>query len=537
MKKFVNAAFILVLIVFFAGCNANPPSTTIPSSQPASTSPLHTTSPSITPSQAAKTSLTPNLTTPAITTLVVTTTVQPPARVSGQVYFRETAVVYPANVIPLESVLKGASVSVSGISVTSGASGNFDFPDVTPGYQTISVTKDGYIPATVSWDFSSGKSYSYNIGLYKKPAAVNPRPGFINGIITWDAGGWLIDYYYKQGLFQPTFTKAAANAGGNLVTVSDPLFITSATEDHVTMSTNSLSGSWWRMMNEAEYSVLVSDAHSRGLQFMLWIGTMDEGKTDYYKLVYSNNKIKDTFWNGWFSEYEKYAVPLARMAEKLGIEYINLGHDMGYAIDGYRFNGGDQDSLARWQKLISAIRAVYHGKLTYFGSCNVIDNYYEDNGYPAGFTNLFDAVGMNVQSISKTFNPTLAELKAGITTLLDRCKEWACPVFIMIRTPSVDGGTSFETYIEPLLVVNREADSHQMNVWQQSDIYEAFYEVVNTRPIGKGQVLGIFSWGYNYLDNYLSVPGKSDGAMAMDKSGNIRGKPAEAVMKFWKFNQ
>jgi len=107
----------------------------------------------------------------------------------------------------------------------------------------------------------------------------------------------------------------------------------------------------------------------------------------------------------------------------------------------------------------------------------------------------------------------------------------------MLRTPSVDGGTSFETYIEPLLAVNREADKHKMNVWQQADIYEAFYEVINERPTGNGQVMGIFSWGYNYLDNYITVPGKSDGAMAMDKSSNIRGNPAEAVMKFWKFNR
>jgi len=98
---------------------------------------------------------------------------------------------------------------------------------------------------------------------------------------------------------------------------------------------------------------------------------MDEGKTDYYKFVYTNGKVKDTFWNDWFSEYEKYAVPLAQMAEKLGIEYINLGHDMTYAIDGYRFSGGASDSLARWQKLIAAIRTVYHGKLTYFGGTSL----------------------------------------------------------------------------------------------------------------------------------------------------------------------
>lgn len=519
MKKSFITVFVLLLVIFTAGCSGNKLDTSIP------TSSLATTEPSRTTSETSVTSATASPTTP----------VQPPARVSGLIYSRDANTSFPVDTTPTEKGLAGAQVEIGADTLVTDASGNYGFDTIPPGFQTIIVTAEGYIPSHVSWNFISGESYVFNIGLYQTPAIINPRPGFSNGIITWDAGGWLIDYYYKKGLFPPTYTNAATNAGSNLVTVSDPLFITSATEDHVTMSPTSLSGSWWRMMNEDEYSELVTDAHSNGLQFMLWTGVMDEGKTDYYEFVYTDGKVKDTFWNDWFSEYEKHVIPMAQMAEKLGIEYINLGHDMGYAIDGYRFSGGASDSLERWQKLITAIRGVYHGKLTYFGGVSFIDNYYEDNGYPPGFVNLFDAVGINVQSISKTFNPTVNELKASVTALLDRYKQWPCPVFIMIRTPSVDGGTSFETYIEPLLVVNREADRHKMNIWQQADIYEAFYEVVNERPTGNGQVMGIFSWGYNYLDDYLTVPGKADGAMAMDKSANIRGKPAEAVMDFWKY--
>lgn len=91
------------------------------------------------------------------------------------------------------------------------------------------------------------------------------------------------------------------------------------------------------------------------------------------------------------------------------------------------------------------------------------------------------------------------------------------------------------TTVQPLLVVNQEALKHKMNTAQQADMYQAFYEVVNSRPTGSGQVMGIFSWGYNYIDNYLFTPGKIDGFMAMEKSGNVRGKPAEAVIKFWNF--
>jgi len=526
----ITAVFLVLIILFTAGCGTRTVGTTATSSAPATTNP---TTAKATTTGAATSTTTTIKTLPPITS-PKTTQPKPPSQVSGIVYYRDAAVSYPVDAVPTEQALQGAKISIAPDTAISDASGGYTF-DITPGFHTITVAKDGYIPTTVSWNFLSNESYVFNIGLYKAPASINPRPGFINGVITWDAGGWLIDYYYKRGLFQPTYSNIAENAGGNMVTVSDPLFIKEASADHIVMSNISSEGSYWRVMNETEYTALVNDAHSNNLQFMLWIGVMDEGKTDYTKIIYTDSPRTDSFWDTWFSEYEKYAVPAARMAEKLGIEYINLGHDMSYATGKSHYSGNAADCLARWQKLTAAIRAVYHGKLTYFGGISTVWTFYEDDDYPPGFIDLFDAIGVNIQEVSSTFNPSLDELKVAVKNILDRYTSWTCPLFVMIRTPSVDGGTSFDTYIEPLLIVDQEALKHKMNVWQQADMYEAFYEVINERPSGSGQVMGIFPWGYNYLDDYLFTPGKIDGYMAMDKSGNIRGKPAEALMNFWNF--
>jgi hypothetical protein len=528
MKKLIIFTVLSILMLLTAGCDVKIPDITVPDITFPPDTPSVTT-----PSGTSTTTTTSSPTTTTKPTASATTTAALPAQVSGIVYYREPSASFPADAAPAAFALEGAAVSVSGYNVNTTAYGEFTIP-AGVGCQTITVEKDGYIPTQVSWDFASGQSYVFNIGLYKAPAAVNARPGFVTGVITWDAGGWLIDYYYNRGLFPPTYANISAN-GGNMVTVSDPVFIKEADANHVVMSTVSIEGSFWRMMNEAEYTALVTDAHSKGLDFMLWLGMFDEGRTGYYQIVYADGIRSASFWDDWFAEYEKYAVESAVMAEKLGMEYINLGHDMGYAAGASRYSS-PADSLARWQKLISAIRSVYSGKLAYFAGV-VPDIYFEPEDFAPGFVELFDAVGLNVQNINSAFNPSLDELKDSITTLLDRCTSWQRPVFIMVRTPSVDGGTSFDTYIEPLLVVNREADKHVMNVWQQADIYEAFYEVVNGRPAGNGQVMGIFCWGYNYLEDYLKVPGKSDGDMAMDKSGNTRGKPAEAVMKFWDFGE
>jgi hypothetical protein len=513
MRKIILALAMVLVIVFTAGCNATSPSVSLPPATSSAPTPTHSTAP--------------------------TTTVkpQPPAVVSGLIYNRDADTTFTVDTAPAALALSGAAVTIGSDNIVTDASGNYNFANVTPGFHAVTVVKDGYIPTTVSWNFVSGQSYTFNIGLYKAPAAITPRPGFINGIITWDAGGWLIDYYYTRGLFPPTYSAAKQQAGGNLVTVSDPVFVREVDTGHVVMSNVSASGSYWRMMNETEYTALVNDAHSKGLKFMLWLGVMEEGKLPYNDIVYTGGPRADSFWDSWFSEYQKYTLQYAAMAQKLGMDYINLGHDMGYANGQSHFSGGAADSLARWQKLVAAIRAVYSGRVTYFGGTSAVDNYYEDNDYPPGFVDLFDAVGINVQSVNAAFNPTLAELKASVTSLLDRYTDWNVPVFIMVRTPSVDGGTGMETYIEPLLAVNHEADKHGMNLFQQADVYEAFYEVVNSRPAGPGQVMGVFPWGYNYLDDYLNVPGKYDGQMAMDKSANVRGKPAEAVLKFWDFNK
>jgi hypothetical protein len=529
MKKLAVFSILLIVVLLVTGCGAKIPTVTLPhfTSTPASTTPSSTTAVPPTQTTSAVT------TTPPPTKTTTVTPALPPANVTGLIYYRDAATSFTVDVAPADKALAGAVVTIGKLALTTETSGSYSF-SLTPGYSTITVNADGYIPAKVSWTFLSGQSYVFNIGLYRAPASITPHAGFINGIITWDAGGWLDEVYYKPGLFQPTYSTAKANAGGSLVTVSDPVFVNEVDVNHVVMSTHSNAGSRWRMMNETEYTALVKDAHSKGLEFMLWLGVMAEDSA-YNDIIYTNSPRTDSFWDTWFSEYEKYAVPYAAMAQKLGMEYVNLGHDLSYVTSKSRFSGGAPDCLARWQKLITSIRAVYHGKLTYFGGVSSVWSFYEDNDYAPGFIELFDAIGINIQDIGPAFNPSLNELKREVTTLLDRYTAWPCPVLVMVRTPSVDGGTSFDTYIEPLLAVNHEADKHAMNLFQQSDIYEAFYEVINGRPSGNGQVMGIFPWGYNYMDDYLFVPAKADGQMAMDKSGNIRGKPAEAVMKFWTF--
>jgi len=311
----------------------------------------------------------------------------------------------------------------------------------------------------------------------------------------------------------------------------------------VTMSTESNTGTWWRMMNASEYGVLVADAHSKGLQFMMWLGVMDDGKStqldgkSYGDIIYGGSvKASSSFWNAWFSEYRKYVKQYAAIAQNLGVEYICLGHDLGYAINKGNFTS-EAEVLDHWKDLIYAITAEagYTGKLMYFCGSKPYpagSESWGDDDLPAGFINLLDYMGYAIQDAHAMFNPSVNDLKVSFNNLLTHLSSISRPAIIMIRTPSVDGGTSFGTFIEPLIEVNPVANSHNMNLAQQADLYHALLETINGTPTGTGRVMGIVSWNYHYLDNYHRG-NSNDYQMAMDKASNIRGKPAEAICKFW----
>ncbi len=51
------------------------------------------------------------------------------------------------------------------------------------------------------------------------------------------------------------------------------------------------------MLNEDEYSVLVQDAHDKGMQFMLWLGLMDNNDPYYWEIVYRDGARSALFWD------------------------------------------------------------------------------------------------------------------------------------------------------------------------------------------------------------------------------------------------
>ena len=75
-------------------------------------------------------------------------------------------------------------------------------------------------------------------------------------------------------------------------------------------------------------------------------------------------------WDRFFEGYQTWIVGLARVAEAHKVELFCVGLEFTQA----------QKFEARWRRIIAAVRAVYHGKLTYGGNW---DSYQEVRFYDA----------------------------------------------------------------------------------------------------------------------------------------------------------
>jgi len=100
-------------------------------------------------------------------------------------------------------------------------------------------------------------------------------------------------------------------------------------------------------------------------------------------------------WNTFFDEYETWIVQMAALAEAEHAEVFCVGLEYSYA----------QKYDEHWRKIIAAVRAVYHGKVTYGANWN---EYAE-----VKFWDALDYIGVLAYfPLTKTADPSAAEIAA-----------------------------------------------------------------------------------------------------------------------------
>jgi len=116
----------------------------------------------------------------------------------------------------------------------------------------------------------------------------------------------------------------------------------------------------------------------------------------------------DAEWNAWFDSYEKNMLRYARMAELTGAELFCIGTELKSSI---------KKQPERWRSLITKIKTVYSGKLTY--AANWHDEYEHID-----FWNELDFIGIQAYfPLTKTKKPDLVTIEKGWARHIDKLEK------------------------------------------------------------------------------------------------------------------
>ncbi len=145
---------------------------------------------------------------------------------------------------------------------------------------------------------------------------------------------------------------------------------------------------WWGERPEG-VATTIRLAHESGLQVMLkpqvWIMGRYTGDLSWSSA---------TDWAAWEADYLRYLLPMAKLADSLGVEMLCIGTEWKTAVS---------ERPQFWSNLIDSVRKTYRGDLTYAANWDDYDD--------VPFWEKLDYVGVNAYwPLTKTKTPTINEL-------------------------------------------------------------------------------------------------------------------------------
>jgi Repeat of unknown function (DUF5648)/GTA TIM-barrel-like domain len=280
----------------------------------------------------------------------------------------------------------------------------------------------------------------------------------------------------------------------------------------------------------------ITEATGRGLSVMVkpHIDFLDPTKIGSNAVGDWRAYFNPTNPAAFFASYKSMLLAEAQVAQAHGAALLSIGTELDQ-LAGAQY-------LSYWTDIISSVRAVFSGKLTYSADWNDDTSPWQGhNGLTAGTGNLttqisfwsqLDYVGLDVYApLSDNANPTLADLIAGWTQLPTDTESRA-----------VTGNQSLISYFEsvaaqigkPLIFTEIGYESATDAASQpagsstqvfdpalQATLYSAFFEA--WKAAGDGSLKGAYFWNW---DPNASEVGPGNGA-----NFSPQGLPAENVFK------
>jgi len=287
--------------------------------------------------------------------------------------------------------------------------------------------------------------------------------------------------------------------------------------------------------SQSVIAATIAEAKSRGLAVMVrpLLDFLDPSKIGSYSVGAWRSTYNPTNAAAFFASYKTMIVAMAQLAQANGAASLSIGAELDQ-LTGPAY-------LSYWTDIITSVRAVFSGKLTY--SADWDDNispWQGQHGLTAGtgslatqvsFWSQLDYLGIDCYApLSDAANPTLANLTAGWT-----------------QTPSdptslsVTGNQSLISYFanvatqagKPLLFTEigyesandaaKQPSGTSTNVYDpalQASLYSAFFEA--WQQSGNNALLGVYFWNWD--------PNAAEVGPGNGPNFSPQGQPAQTVV-------
>lgn len=287
--------------------------------------------------------------------------------------------------------------------------------------------------------------------------------------------------------------KNLAATGANYVTLNIPLYQSNVSSIDVQNN--------WNTPTAQSLTGAIQYAHSLGLHVMLKFNVYPG---DGQWSAYINPSDRD----GWFNAYLNEITPFIKIAQSNGVEEICLGDEL---ID-MATSGANQTNTAHWNSLISSVRAMYPGRLTYDANWGG-DSFGDEKDHIDFWSSLDDI------SISAYFNLTG---DGSVASLMQSWASWDAsdvqPLAAKWNKPIIFGEIGYmsihDSYTHPWMWW----ESGTPDEAQQANDYQALFQYWDQRPYFAG--VEIWNWS---SDPNAGGPNNSD--------YTPQGKTAQSVMQ------
>ena len=200
---------------------------------------------------------------------------------------------------------------------------------------------------------------------------------------------------------------------------------------------------------------LVNSARAKNLKILLkphfWVS--NQGWPGDYDLSYEK-------WTTWERNYESFILQLARISEALEIDMICIGTEFKIAVKKRR---------KFWTDLITKIRRVYSGKITYAANW--------DNYQNVHFWDKLDYIGIDAyHPLSQAQTPTIEEMERAWKQFVPALKNTAKKYNKQILFTEYGYRSIHKTAWQQWEIEGISSDE-QCNLEAQTNAYEALYRV------------------------------------------------------------